>query len=455
MKGVRTRFAPSPTGRLHLGNARTALFNWLYARAHGGDFVLRMEDTDTARSSAAHEASIRGDLEWLGLVWDEGPVKGGPLGPYRQSERLSVYAEAAERLLASGAAYRCLCSKERLEELKRAQAAKGEPPRYDGRCRGLNAAGSASSVVRFRIPEKKLRFADLVHGEIEFDSHASGDFVVMGSDGMASYNFAVVVDDALMGITDVIRGDDHLSNTPRQLLLYEALGFTPPRFAHLPLVLGPDRAPLSKRHGAFSIGELREEGFLPEALANAAARLSWSPGEGLIAIDELAKRFSIEKVSKAAAIFDPERLRAFNKEAIGKASAKRLASLAPSGLGGERLSAVIEAVKANASTLKELWALAGPFLGPLDVTETPGLDPGAKAVIRALREEVEGLTEIDPASFKSALERVKARTGAKGKDLMMPVRLALTGAREGIELAVAASLLGREETIKRLGRYEA
>ncbi|MFQ5735480.1 MAG: glutamate--tRNA ligase [Thermodesulfobacteriota bacterium] len=262
MPGVRTRFAPSPTGHLHIGNVRTALFNWLFARHFNGEFVLRMEDTDTARSDAAFEDSIIEDLSWLGLEWDEGPGgprggwggwgagSNGPHGPYRQSERLAIYDRHAAALLDKGLAYRCYCSKERLEALKAEQMKKGSPPRYDNRCRSLSPSeipAGAAPLIRFMVRGRSVRFKDGVHGRMAFDTSAMGDFVIIGSDGVASYNFAVVVDDSEMGITHVLRGDDHLSNTPRQILLFEALGRTVPHYHHLPLVLSPSRSPLGKR----------------------------------------------------------------------------------------------------------------------------------------------------------------------------------------------------------------
>jgi glutamyl-tRNA synthetase len=301
---MRLRFAPSPTGLLHVGNARTALFNWLLARGGGGTFILRIEDTDVERSTPESEAGILEDLRWMGLTWDEGPDVGGPRGPYRQSERLDLYASYARRLIEQGAAYYCFCPAEQIEADRRAAMEAGRPPKYSGRCRDLSRGESGArvssgeaAVIRFRVPEgRDVVFQDVVRGEVRFSTEVIGDPVLVRSDGNPAYNFTVVIDDVLMDITHVIRGEDHISNTPRQVLLYEALGFRPPVFAHLALVLGPDHAPLSKRHGATSVAEFRARGYLPEALVNYLALLGWSPGGGdeLLDIHELARRFALE-----------------------------------------------------------------------------------------------------------------------------------------------------------------
>ncbi|CAG1066499.1 nondiscriminating glutamyl-tRNA synthetase [uncultured bacterium] len=462
MPNVRTRFAPSPTGRLHIGNVRTALFNWLFAKERGGSFVLRIEDTDTARSRFEYELSIIEDLKWLGLEWDEGPDKGGEFGPYRQSERRSLHKAAAVRLVTEGKAYKCYCTKEQLEDLKSAQMAAGLPPRYDGRCRELAPEAmqpGAPFTVRFRVPEKDVRVDDGVHGLLAFDSRNIGDFVIVGSDGVAAYNFAAVVDDALMNVTHVIRGDDHLSNTPRQLLLFEALELKAPEFTHIPLVLGPDKTPLSKRHGSFSIEEIRAGGFLPEAVVNAVARLGWNPGESLVELAELAPLFSIDKLSASPSEFNVERLKFYNKAAIQKSKAERLielSSLSTAG-GPEETERVVEAVKGNASDLKELKELSLPFLTepqPGEEEEKELSEPHARAVVKAFRQELEKIEAIDQGSYKELVEAVKAATGEKGKRLLMPLRLALTGTHSGIELAGVLTLLGKERAVQRLRKYE-
>lgn len=462
MSIVRTRFAPSPTGRLHIGNIRTALFNWLFARRHNGSFILRVEDTDTLRSRLEYETSIYEDLKWLGFWWDEGPDKGGDYGPYRQSERTALHRAAAGRLLSEGKAYKCYCTREQLEDLKTVQAATGLPSRYDGRCRNLKPGDVPEGTpftIRFRLPEQDVRIMDGVHGLLAFDSRTIGDFVIVGSDGVAAYNFAAVVDDALMDISHVIRGDDHLSNTPRQVLLFEALGMKTPIYTHIPLVLGADKTPLSKRHGSFSVEEIRREGFLPEAVVNAIARLGWNPGEGLKTMDELSELFSIEKLSSSPSEFDTERLKFYNKEALQKSKAERLLELSTIDATGapEEALRVVEAVKGNAASLDELKALSLPFLteptlGPSEAKELS--EPYAKAVVKAFREMIEGMEIKDHETYKVMVEAVKARTGEKGKRLLMPLRLALTGSHAGIELARVLELLGKERAIKRLKKYD-
>ncbi|MBP1634276.1 MAG: gltX1 2 [Acidobacteria bacterium] len=335
---MRVRFAPSPTGHLHVGNARTALFNWLLARGGGGTFILRIEDTDRARSTAASEEAILEDLRWLGLAWDEGPDGGGARGPYRQSERLDLYRAHADRLIAEGRAYYCFCPEAQLEAERQAALGAGEPPRYAGRCRAIPPAEAAArrsrgeaAVVRFRVPDGgDVAFADIVRGPVAFARSTIGDFVLLRSDGTPAYNFAVVVDDALMAVTHVVRGEDHISNTPRQILLYEAFGLAAPRFAHLALVMGPDHAPLSKRHGATSVAEFRSRGYLPEALVNHLALIGWSPGgdQELLPADELARRFRLEDVGRSAGVFDEEKLAWVNRHYLRLADPARLAVLA-------------------------------------------------------------------------------------------------------------------------------
>src|SRR5438552_938917 len=334
---MRVRFAPSPTGQLHVGNARTALFNWLLARGHDGTFILRIEDTDAARSTRQSEDSILEDLRWLGLDWDEGPDVSGGCGPYRQSERLHLYTSYANELLSGGHAYYCFCSPQKLDEDRKRLLSEGKPPRYDGTCRTVGPdearrriEAGERAVVRFRVPDQiEVSFHDLVRGEVTFSTDVIGDPVLVRSDGRPAYNFAVVVDDALMEITHVVRGEDHISNTPRQILLYEALGFAPPKFAHLSMVMGPDHAPLSKRHGATSVGEFRAKGYLPEALVNYLALIGWSPGgnDELLPIDELARRVSLDAVGHSAGVFDEEQLAWANRHYLKLADPMRLAEL--------------------------------------------------------------------------------------------------------------------------------
>src|SRR5688572_5505168 len=335
---MRVRFAPSPTGHLHVGNARTALFNWLLARGQNGTFILRIEDTDLERSTRESEQAILDDLRWMGLQWDEGVEVGGPYGAYRQTERMQSYVDHTERLIREGKGYCCFCSPETLEAHRKAQLTAGLPPKYAGTCRNIPAddaarrkANGEKPVVRLKVPEgRNVTFNDVVRGEVTFHTDVIGDPVLVRSDGIPAYNFAVVIDDALMKVTHVIRGEDHISNTPRQILLYEAYGYTPPVFAHLSLVMGPDHAPLSKRHGATSVKEFRDRGYLPEALANYLALIGWSPGDGeeLLPMEELARRFRLEGVGRSAGVFDVEKLAWVNRHYLKQAAPDRLARLA-------------------------------------------------------------------------------------------------------------------------------
>src|SRR5688500_8715723 len=334
---MRVRFAPSPTGHLHVGNVRTALFNWLLARGQNVTFILRSEDTDVERSTADSDAMILDDLRWLGLNWDEGPEVGGPVGPYRSSERLGKYQSRARVLIEEGRAYYCFCTPEQLEAERKEALANNLPSKYSGRCAELDPDESRRRVqakepaaVRFRTPEnREIVFTDLVRGDIRFHTDVIGDQVLLRSDEHPAYNFAVVVDDGLMGVTHVVRGEDHISNTPRQILIYEALGFAAPAFGHVAMVLGPDHTKLSKRHGAVSVDEFRERGYLPEALLNYLALLSWSPGEKqeVVALAEMATRFSLSDVGHSASVFDEEKLAWVNRHYLKDADPERLARL--------------------------------------------------------------------------------------------------------------------------------
>src|SRR5438874_1543637 len=351
---VRVRFAPSPTGHLHVGNARTALFNWLFARQKRGTMVLRIEDTDIERSEARFEALLIDDLKWLGLNWDEGPDVGGPYGPYRQSDRLEIYREHAERLLQEGNAYLCFCTEEELQQERERAMADQRQAIYSGKCRALDPAeakrrreAGEASAIRLKIPEHPIRFHDIVRGDVEFSNEVVSDPIIVRSSGMPVYNYVVVIDDADMKITHVIRGDDHISNTPKQVAVYEALGLPVPEFAHLSTILGPDRERLSKRHGATSVANFREMGILPEALMNYLALLGWAPSGGdreIFPQDELIKEFALERVTPSPAIFDTEKLHWLNRSYIKQAAPERIhamasaifqrANLLPSGLNG-------------------------------------------------------------------------------------------------------------------------
>jgi glutamyl-tRNA synthetase/nondiscriminating glutamyl-tRNA synthetase len=469
---MRVRFAPSPTGLLHVGNARTALFNWLFARGHGGTFVLRIEDTDVERSTRESERGILEDLRWLGLDWDEGPDVGGPHGPYRQSERLDLYRSYAQELIDQGHAYHCFCSAEQLDADRRAALESGRPPQYSGRCRDLPPAAAAErlasgqlAVVRFRVPQDRtVTFQDLVRGTVQFETEVIGDPVLVRSDGHPAYNFAVVVDDALMDITHVVRGEDHISNTPRQVLLYEALRFEMPVFAHLALVLGPDHTPLAKRHGATSVAECRSRGYLPEALVNYLALLGWSPGGGdeVLPAPELARRFALEDVGHSAAVFDIEKLAWVNRHYLRAADPARLADLAlPRFLdAGFVLRDTAEARAYVASVMPlasgsvdrvDQFAPRLAFLFDFDPARACGQadvqdvlnEAGAREVIAVLARELALAPRLDRDLFRAAAGRVKEATGRKGKQLFHPIRVALTGEAGGPELDLAVPVIER------------
>ncbi|MCK4409590.1 MAG: glutamate--tRNA ligase, partial [Candidatus Eisenbacteria sp.] len=334
---IRVRFAPSPTGHLHVGGARTALFNWLFARREGGKFIVRIEDTDRARSTEESERAVLEDLAWLGLTWDEGPGIDGGHGPYRQSERLDIYREHAERLLAESKAFHCYCTDEELEEKRKKALAEGSVPQYDGACRDLTDTerrqledGGRSPVVRFRAPLQDVAVSDLVRGAIVFKKEMLGDFIILRSDGRPTYNFAVVVDDALMEISHVIRAEEHLPNTMRQVLIYEALGYELPVFAHVSLIVDKDRSKLSKRRGATSVAEFRDQGYLPGGLINYLALLGWSPpdGEEVMSVAELAEKFELERVSPSPAAFDEDKLNWVNSHHLREEPLADVAALA-------------------------------------------------------------------------------------------------------------------------------
>jgi nondiscriminating glutamyl-tRNA synthetase len=472
---MRVRFAPSPTGYLHVGNARTALFNWLLARGSGGAFILRIEDTDVERSTRESETGILRDLRWLGLDWDEGPDIGGSHGPYRQSERLHLYGSYAKELLSAGAAYYCFCSQADLEADREAAVAAGRPAHYPGTCRRLAAdrvqarlAAGERPAIRFRVPEDHdVVFEDVVRGEVRFQIDVIGDPVIVRGDGHPAYNFAVVVDDALMEVTHVIRGEDHISNTPRQVLLYEALGFSPPIFAHLALVLGPDHSPLSKRHGATSVAEFRSKGYLPEALVNYLALVGWSPGgnDELLPIDELARRFSLEAVGQSAGVFDEEKLAWVNRHYLKIADPVRIAELSvpyfnaagfpmtPDARGLAFLASAMAMATSSVNRLSEIPSRLALLFGfdPEGALADPQVRaemsaPGARAVVSALAEELAAGPRLDREKFRELANRVKARTSQKGKALFHPIRLVLTGRAEGpeLDLAVPTIDLGAE-----------
>jgi nondiscriminating glutamyl-tRNA synthetase len=475
------RFAPSPTGHLHVGNARTALFNWLFARQKGGTMVLRVEDTDVDRSEARFEDQLIADLKWLGLDWDEGPDVGGEFGPYRQSDRLAIYREHAERLLAEHTAYLCFCTEEDLQRERERATAEHRQPIYSGKCRAIDpeeaqrrrAAGEACAI-RLRIPEHPICFHDIVHGEVEFSNEVVSDPIILRSSGMPVYNYVVVIDDALMKITHVIRGDDHLSNTPKQVALYEALGWPVPEFAHLSTILGADRERLSKRHGATSIANFREMGVLPEALVNYLALLGWAPHGGtreIFSLQDLVKEFSLERVTPSPAVFDMEKLYWLNRHYIKEAAPERIHSeavlfFAKAGILGEGIAEQISTdtfvlnVEPPISTwLFKIIGLLAPSVDRLDqLPEKASLIfhydakaalaapdnaevlgwPHTEAVLsrftfKILEDESAREGKLTPEQFKKIVNEVKAESGAKGKELFHPIRIAVTGSHSGPE----------------------
>jgi nondiscriminating glutamyl-tRNA synthetase len=474
---VRVRFAPSPTGYLHVGGARTAYFNWLFARQNGGAFVLRIEDTDVQRSSEESEGGVLADLRWLGLEWDEGPDRGGPYGPYRQSERLALYRERAEQLVATGAAYPCFCTDPELEERRKQALAAGRPPHYDGRCRRMSLAeraaaraGGKPESIRFAVEARDWVLADRVRGEVRFPSGMVGDFVLLRSSGLPTYNFAAAVDDAAMRITHVIRAEEHLPNTPRQLMLYAALGEDPPAFAHVPLILNRDRTKMSKRSGeaAVAVGDWRQAGYVAEALLSYLALLGFHPGDDreILSRKELLEAFSLERVGKSGAIFDPDKLRWVNAHYLHAASGAELlawgneflppAARAQAGSATERarLEALLHGIRGNLSTLADLPGELAPFLDDavaLEPEARAALDaPRGREVCAVLAADLEPLASWSGEAVKSALQSLGKRLGLKGRELFQPVRAALTGRTHGPELPLVAELLGRERCLARL-----
>lgn|GEM_PF-3958 len=461
---VRVRFAPSPTGHLHVGNARTALFNWLFARQQNGVMLLRIEDTDIERSEARHEDQLVTDLKWLGLDWDEGPDAGGSFGPYRQSDRLEIYHEHSERLLREGKAYLCFCTPEELEAERHRAIADHRPHVYSGKCRALSPEDSArrrsageAAAIRLRIPDRPIKFHDIVHGEVEFPNEVISDPIIMRSTGMPVYNYVVVVDDALMKITHVIRGDDHLSNTPKQVALYEALGWPTPEFAHLSTILGSDRERLSKRHGATSIANFREMGVLPEALVNYLALLGWAPSGGdreIFSRAELIKEFDLKRVTPSPAVFDFNKLYWLNRHYIKEAGVERIAQLAASYFVSAGLlpaspdaatqawfRRVIELLAPSVDRLGQLTERAALIFdynaaaakASADNAETLAW-PKTSAVIKAFSQRVlAGPGSLTAERFKAIMNEVKTETGAKGKELFHPVRIVITGSHSGPE----------------------
>lgn len=479
MTEIRVRYAPSPTGHLHIGNARTALFNYLFARHHGGKFIIRIEDTDVKRNIEGGEESQLTYLKWLGIDWDESVDVGGEVGPYRQTERLDIYKTYWQDLLDRGLAYKCYCTEEELEQEREAQIARGEQPRYSGKhrdltpeqCAAFEAEGRVASI-RFRVPEgRTYTFDDLVKGSISFESEVSGDFVIVKKDGIPTYNFAVALDDHLMKITHVLRGEDHVSNTPRQLMIYEAFGWEPPVFGHMTLIVGDNHKKLSKRDESVIqfIEQYDKLGYLPEALFNFIALLGWSPEgeEEIFSKEELISIFDANRLSRSPAVFDKNKLAHLNNHYIKNADPEVIAALAiphlqsasllPEQLTTEQevwaktLVALYQEQMISASDIVELSDMF--FRDQLEIDEEAAgilAEEQVPQVLSAFLEKVEAGAEYSPEVIAGWIKEVQKETGVKGKGLFMPIRVALTGQTHGRDLNKSIYLLGRERTIERL-----
>src|SRR3954451_2118265 len=477
MPAPRVRFAPSPTGYLHVGGARTALFNWLYARRTGGVFVLRIEDTDAERSSDAMVDGILEGLRWLGIDWDEGPKIGGEHGPYFQSQRFDRHRAVAAQLVAGGYGYYCYCTPDEIKAKRDAAEQAGGGWKYDRTCCALNAdqvaareAAHAPRAIRFRVPEGATRFDDLVHGPIEFDHANIEDFVIVRSDGLPTYQLSVVCDDVDMRITEVVRGDDHISNTPKQILLYRAIGAPLPRFAHVPLILGPDKKRLSKRHGATSVTEYERQGYLPEAMFNFLALLGWSPGgdRELFTRDDLMQAFALEGISGGNAVFNSEKLDWFNQQHLMRLAPDELAVrvkpwLETAGLWrddflGNRHAwffAVLELLRPRAKRLGDFADQGALFFRDRIEYDPAAVDkhlraPGMAAQLEKIDASLAALETFDPASAEAVLRGLAERAGVKAGVLIHAVRVALTGKTVSPGLFDVIALLGRDRTHARL-----
>jgi glutamyl-tRNA synthetase len=464
---VITRFAPSPTGLLHLGNARTALFNWLYARASGGRFVLRVEDTDAARSSAAHEAALLRDLRWLGFEWDAGPDREDASGPYRQSARAARYDADFAALERAGRAYPCFCTPEELELSRRAQASAGRPPRYAGTCaaltpdeRAARSAAGRSATLRFRVPpERTVEFDDLVRGPQRFAAADLGDFVIRRADGTAAFLYSNVVDDAAMGVTHALRGEDHVANTPRQILVAEALGLSAPRYGHLPLLVGPDGAPLSKRHGSDSVADVRDAGYLPEAVLNLLARLGHRyERDGWLDRDSMIAGFSLDALGHAPSQFDPAQLRHWQKEAVHRAGPAALTPWLPYAVPAAERDRFLAAVRANLVLPADAAEWAHVVYGDLPCPEGVALaaiDAAGAGYFDAALGYVDGFAHDARLDYAALVAALRERTGRKGRDLFQPLRAALTHRLDGPELAALLGLLPAARIRERLAQARA
>ena len=461
MTEVRVRFAPSPTGFLHIGGVRTALFNWLFARRERGKFILRIEDTDQSRSTEESIQAILEGLRWVGLDWDE--------GPFRQTARMDLYRQHAMKLFEQRQAYWCVCSAEELEARRKEAQAKGLQQKYDGRCRERGITNpSSEAALRFKAPQEgQTVIDDLIKGRVVFENNLLDDLIILRSNGYPTYNFSVVVDDALMGITHVIRGDDHLTNTPRQIPMFQALAFAVPRFGHLSMIMGSDKTRLSKRHGATSILAYRDMGYLPEAVVNYLVRLGWSHGDQeIFSRRELIEKFSFEHVQKSSAVFNPEKMVWVNAEYIKSSDPKRVATLLQAfleqaGLGAEAnampegwLEQLVVALRERCKTLVEMATMAAPYVQRDIVIEEDAakkhLTPDITPALSRFADRVAALAEFSHAALEKAFMEVLDEHGLRMGQLAQPVRVTLTGRTASPGLFEVMELLGRERTLARL-----
>ncbi|MGO9137668.1 MAG: glutamate--tRNA ligase [Syntrophales bacterium] len=470
----RVRFAPSPTGDLHVGNARTALFNWLFAKHYGGDFILRIEDTDQERTSPVFEENILEDLRWLSIEWDEGPEKGGSLGPYHQIQRLDIYDKYVKELKSVGKIYPCYCTEEELEAERASLLSMRMMPRYMGKCKKLTdkerealESSGRKPAFRFDVDKGPIEFHDLIRGKMKFEGDAIGDFIIVRSNRIPSYNFAAVVDDHLMEITHVIRGEDHLSNTAIQILLYKALDFEPPVFAHHSLVLGKDRTKLSKRHGSVTVREFRNKGILSPALLNYLSLLGGSVGEGkeVASIEEVIRMFSLDRAGKSGAIFDENKLEWLNAIYIRNCDVDKLTELLLPFIKEAGydinlvkrgwLHQVVEALRDNLVRLTDIGLYLDIFIDDkysMSDEARAILKKDTAAVVKVLRDELDQKEISERDFYRSLINSVKRRTGLKAKALFLPIRAAITGRTSGPELEKVFAILGKESIVRRLER---
>ncbi|MGE4170436.1 MAG: glutamate--tRNA ligase [Candidatus Margulisiibacteriota bacterium] len=471
---IRVRFAPSPTGSLHVGTLRTALFNWIFAKHVGAASVLRIEDTDLARSDVAFEQTIFDGLSWLGLNMDEGPVTGGKFGPYRQSERAELYHQHAHKLLASGHAYWCFCSDADLDAERATAETNKVPYVYSRKCLGLNAADIEAKkaagiphTLRFKVPNGEISFPDIIRGDITFDMNLVSDFVLIKSDQTPSYNFAVVVDDWTMAITHIIRGEDHISNTPKQIALYQAFGAPVPKFAHLPMILGPDKSKLSKRHGATSVTDYRDMGYLPEAFFNYLVLLGWSSADGreLLSRDEIVQAFALERISKSGAVFDITKLKWMNGQYVRQLDAPALFAAVNPFVSAENQAAlahytaaqrqaIFASVQDNLELLADINAHLASYTHTFDSFKTAvqalAFDESDSKVLALFAEKIAALPVVNHADIDPVLADILAATGlGKGK-VFRPIRLAVTAEKSGPHLPDIMAILGKDEILRRL-----